>query len=213
VECVPNMSRVPRTGPALVQIGSRVRAREPRQCPRRGAGRVTQPWVAFRGHPRFSNSCRGGVADFPACGSSAVCHHFPTNRFVCATPSSSTDSENRAATTILSAAPLAKSHRVRLAAPAPKATARAGLPPSFPEYGDRPEAATTSAPLGPSLVNQSSDDVEAGTATVALLKSDSLGHPRAGPRRRRRRPPSFATARRLERPRRCGYRSQRRGAV
>ena len=39
--------------------------------------------------------------------------------------------------------------------------------------------------------------------------SDSLGHPRAGPRRRRRRPPSFATARRLKQSRRRGYRSAR----
>jgi hypothetical protein len=34
----------------------------------------------------------------------------------------------------------------------------------------------TSPQLGPSLVNQSSDDVDAGTATVALLKSDNTSH-------------------------------------
>jgi T4-like virus tail tube protein gp19 len=46
---------------------------------------------------------------------------------------SSTGSENRAATTILSASLLAESSRVRLAGPAPKATARAGVPPSSPK--------------------------------------------------------------------------------
>ena len=34
--------------------------------------------------------------------------------------------------------------------------------------------------LGPSLVDQSSDDVDAGTATVALLKSDTMGDDELG---------------------------------
>ena len=44
------------------------------------------------------------------------------------------------------------------------------------ELCNRPNAATTFPPLGPSLVNESSDDVDAGTATVALLKSDKPDH-------------------------------------
>ena len=51
----------------------------------------------------------------------------------------------------------------RFAKPPPPRVARPALVMS-PKRSDDP------GPLGPSLVNQSSDDVDAGTATIALLK-------------------------------------------
>jgi hypothetical protein len=47
--------------------------------------------------------------------------------------------------------------------------------------GAQPPRGTDGPQLGPSLVKQSSDDVGAGTAVIALLNPDTLGH--AGPLR------------------------------
>jgi hypothetical protein len=65
---------------------------------------------------------------------------------------------------------------VRLQALALKAGARADRPRRARTCGFGPKAATTYPPLGPSLVNESSDDVHAGTATGALPLSNKGGH-------------------------------------
>jgi hypothetical protein len=43
---------------------------------------------------------------------------------------------------------------------------------------ESPKRSDDPPPLGPSLVKQSSDDVDAGTATIALLTPDKSGSPR-----------------------------------
>jgi hypothetical protein len=59
-------------------------------------------------------------------------------------------------------------------------TATSSDPPAIGQGPDafRPLRSDDPPPLGPSLlVNQSSDDVDAGTANIALLKPDNPGHP------------------------------------